>query len=97
MQVTPAFVKLVNGLCPLTFQDANLGVSSGSTCTPMPTKIPAKLGAEKLTLEEQRRRFEELANEAGCGEELEAQFEWAVKAICQAKPGTTKDPSSNWD
>jgi hypothetical protein len=46
-----------------------------------------KLGAEKLTPEEQRRRFKELAREAGCGEESEARFEAAVKTIGQHRPG----------
>lgn len=44
----------------------------GSEGAPKVTKPPGKLGAEKLTSEEQRRRFEELAREAGCDEISEA-------------------------
>ncbi|MGX9980601.1 hypothetical protein [Methylobacterium fujisawaense] len=56
--------------------------------TDTPTKPkPAKLGAEKLTPEEQRRRFEELAREAGCDEESEARFEAVVKTIGKHRPG----------
>ncbi|WP_267358618.1 MULTISPECIES: hypothetical protein [unclassified Methylobacterium] len=57
----------------------------------MPTDTPAKpksakLGAEKLTPEEQRRRFEELAREAGCDERSAERFEEAVKTIARHKP-----------
>lgn len=48
---------------------------------------PAKLGAEKLTPEEQRRRFIEAAREAGASED-EADFDAALKRI--AKPKATK-------
>ncbi len=47
---------------------------------------PAKLGAEKLSPEEQRRWFEALAREAGCDETSDAQFEAALKVIAKAKP-----------
>ncbi|UYW32534.1 hypothetical protein [Methylorubrum extorquens] len=55
----------------------------------MPTDTPtkskrAKLGAEKLTPEEQKRRFEELAREAGCDESSGAKFEAAVEKIGRA-------------
>lgn len=49
------------------------------------TRPKPKLGAEKLTPEEQRRRFEELAREAGCDEGSEAKLETAVKMIGRAK------------
>lgn len=46
-----------------------------------PKAKPVKLGAEKLTPEEQRRRFEELAREAGCDETSEAEFKAALKVL----------------
>lgn len=52
-----------------------------------------KLGAEKMTPEEQRRRFEELAREAGCDERSDARFEAAVRKIGKAIPS----PSSSKD
>lgn len=48
----------------------------------------AKLGAEKLTPGEQRRRFIEAAREAGASED-EADFDAALKRI--AKPKAPKD------
>lgn len=51
------------------------------TSVPVKPKPPSKLGAEKLTPEEQKRRFEELAHEAGCDEGSEERFEEAVKRI----------------
>lgn len=45
---------------------------------------PAKLGAEKLTPEEQRRRFIEAAREAGASEN-EADFDAALKRIVKPK------------
>lgn len=42
------------------------------------------LGAEKLTAEEQRRRFIEAAREAGASED-EAEFDKAVKRIVEAR------------
>lgn len=53
----------------------------------------AKLGAEKLTPEEQRRRFEELAREAGCDEGSDARFEEAVKRIGRVKAHPPKSGS----
>ena len=47
-------------------------------------KKPAKLGAEKLTPEEQRRRFIEAAREAGASEN-EADLDAALKRIAKAK------------
>jgi len=47
----------------------------------------AKLGAEKLTPEEQRRRFIEAARQAGASED-EADFDAALKRI--AKPKAAK-------
>jgi hypothetical protein len=53
--------------------------------TDTPTKPkPAKLGAEKLTPEEQRRRFIEAAREAGASED-EADFDVALKRIAKPK------------
>lgn len=49
-----------------------------------PKPKPAKLGAEKLTPEEQRRRFIEAAREAGASED-EAAFDMALKRIAKAK------------
>ncbi|WP_342154859.1 hypothetical protein [Methylorubrum sp. SB2] len=46
-----------------------------------PKAKPAKLGAEKLTPEEQRRRFEELAREAGCDETSEARLIEVIKVV----------------
>ena len=46
---------------------------------------PAKLGAEKLTPEEQRRRFIEAAREAGASES-EADFDAALKRIAKVPP-----------
>lgn len=46
----------------------------------------AKLGAENLTLEEQRRRFTEAAREAGASED-EATFDVALKQIGRPKTG----------
>lgn len=43
-----------------------------------------KLGAEKLTPEEQRRRFIEAAREVGASED-EAEFDAALKKIAKAK------------
>lgn len=57
------------------------------TDTPAKPK-PAKLGAEKLTPEEQRRRFIEAAREAGASED-EADFDAALKRI--AKPKKAED------
>jgi hypothetical protein len=55
--------------------------------TDTPTKPkPAKLGAEKLMPEEQRRCFIEAAREAGASES-EADFDAALKRI--AKPEAT--------
>ena len=49
------------------------------------TKRPAgKLGAEKLTPEEQKRRFIEAAHEAGASED-EAEFDAALKQIAKPK------------
>ncbi|MBO1021876.1 hypothetical protein IPV08_18130 [Methylobacterium sp. SD274] len=45
-----------------------------------------KLGAEKLTPEEQKRRFIEAAREAGCSED-EADFDSALKQILKPKQG----------
>ena len=47
-------------------------------------KLTGKLGAEKLTPEEQRRRFIEAAREAGAGED-EAEFDAALKRIAKPK------------
>ncbi|MCJ2063505.1 hypothetical protein MKK63_12390 [Methylobacterium sp. J-088] len=44
-----------------------------------------KLGAEKLTPEEQRRRFIEAAREAGASED-EADFDAALKKIAKSRP-----------
>lgn len=46
----------------------------------------AKLGAEKLTPEEQRRRFIEAAREAGCSED-EAEFDANLAKIVKTKAG----------
>ena len=51
-----------------------------------PKRAAPKLCAEKLTPEEQRRRFEELAREAGCDERSAERFEEAVKTIARHKP-----------
>ena len=64
---------------------ALLGEVDMTTNTPTKPK-PAKLGAEKLTPEEQRRRFEALAREAGCDESSEARFEAAVTTIARHRP-----------
>jgi hypothetical protein len=50
-------------------------------------KKPGKLGAERLTPEEQRRRFIEAAREAGASED-EADFDAALRRI--AKPKAAK-------
>ncbi len=50
-----------------------------------PKAKPAKLGAEKLTPEEQKRRFIEAAQAAGASED-EAAFDAALKRIAMAKP-----------
>lgn len=47
-----------------------------------PRGIKSKLGAEKLTPEEQRRRFIEAAREAGASED-EAAFDAALKRIAK--------------
>lgn len=49
----------------------------------------AKLGAEKLTPEEQRRRFIEAAREAGASED-EADFDAALKRIARTKAGAKR-------
>ncbi|WP_311275744.1 hypothetical protein [Methylobacterium sp. WCS2018Hpa-22] len=49
-------------------------------------KAVSKLGAEKLTPEEQKRRFIEAAREAGCSED-EADFDSALKQILKPKQG----------
>lgn len=51
----------------------------------------AKLGAEKLTPEEQRRRFIDAAREAGASED-EAEFDAALKRI--AKPPKEPDAAA---
>jgi len=51
-------------------------------------KPPSKLGAEKLTPEEQRRRFIEAAREAGCSVD-EADFDLALKRIAKPKAAPT--------
>lgn len=52
--------------------------------TPIKPKPPSKLGAEKLTPEEQKRRFIEAAREAECSED-EADFDAALKRIAKPK------------
>lgn len=59
---------------------------TGAKAAPPTKPKPAKLGAEKLTPEEQRRRFEETARELGC-DESEERFEAALKAIKRRVPG----------
>ncbi|MHC2018922.1 hypothetical protein ACYQOP_14230 [Methylobacterium sp. CM6247] len=49
-------------------------------------KRPSKLGAEKLTPEEQKRRFIEAAREAGSSED-EADVDAALKRIAKPKQG----------
>lgn len=49
-----------------------------------PKDKPAKLGAEKLTPEEQKRRFIEAAQAAGASED-EAAFDANLKRIAKAK------------
>lgn len=49
-------------------------------------KRTPKLGAEKLTPEEQKRRFIEAAREAGASED-EADFDAALKRIAKRKTG----------
>ena len=49
------------------------------------TKAAGKLGAEKLTPEEQRRRFIEVAREAGASED-EASFDEAIKRVTRKMP-----------
>lgn len=51
---------------------------------PQGTKPPSKLGAEKMTPEEQKRRFIEAAREAGASEN-EADFDAALKRIAKVK------------
>ncbi len=51
-------------------------------------KAKPSLGAEKLTPEEQKRRFIEAAREAGASEN-EADFDAALKQIAKAKPQET--------
>ncbi|WP_244477927.1 MULTISPECIES: hypothetical protein [unclassified Methylobacterium] len=51
-------------------------------------KRPSKLGAQKLTPEEQKRRFVEGAREAGASED-EADFDAAFKRIAKPKVPTT--------
>ncbi len=53
------------------------------TNTPTTPKPPCKLGAEKLTPEEQRRRFIEDAREAGASED-EAAFDTVLKQIVKS-------------
>lgn len=48
-----------------------------------------KLGAEKLTSEEQKRRFIEAAREAGASED-EADFDAALKRIARPKHGVSE-------
>ena len=52
--------------------------------TPSAVPKPIKLGAEKLTPEEQRRRFIKAAREAGASED-EAEFDAALKRIAKAR------------
>jgi len=54
-----------------------------------PKAKPAKLGAEKLTPEEQRRRFVELAKQAGCDKTSPEQFDRALELLGKqrVKPG----------
>lgn len=56
------------------------------TDTDTKPKPPGKLGAEKLTPEEQRRRFIEGAREAGCSED-EKEFRAALRQIVKPKQG----------
>lgn len=51
---------------------------------PAKSKLPPKLGAEKLTPEEQKRRFIEAAREAGASED-EADFDATLKQIAKPK------------
>lgn len=55
------------------------------TLTDKPKSKP-NLGAEKLTPEEQRRRFIEGAREAGCSED-EEEFRSALRQIVKPKQG----------
>lgn len=59
------------------------------TNTPTTPKPPSKLGAEKLTPEEQKRRFIEAAREAGASEN-EADFDAALRKIAKAKVADAK-------
>jgi diphthamide synthase (EF-2-diphthine--ammonia ligase) len=48
-------------------------------------KAVSKLGAEKMTPEEQKRRFEDLARELEC-DESEESFDAALRVIAKQKP-----------
>ena len=52
---------------------------------------PTKLGAEKLTPEEQRRRFIDAAREAGASED-EVEFDAALKRIVRVDQAKRPDP-----
>lgn len=78
------FDRLLGCLALRPYTDCHTARLTMSTDTTKP-KPATKLGAEKLTPEEQRRRFEELAREAGCDEGSEARFEAAVKTIGKKK------------
>ncbi|MCJ2128305.1 hypothetical protein [Methylobacterium sp. E-045] len=54
------------------------------------SKPPSKLGAEKLTPEEQKRRFEQLARELEC-DESEENFDAALRVIAKQKPRIPKE------
>lgn len=62
---------------------------------PQQPKPPSKLGAEKLTPEEQKRRFEELARELEC-DESEERFDAALRLVARQKP-SAKEPPDDYE
>ena len=66
----------------LARQEAQTAVSPDRA---QPSLRPAKLGTEKLTPDEQRRRFIEAAREAGASED-EAEFDRTLGAIVRSAP-----------
>lgn len=78
-QATPPFLRIMTGQIP---QGSYAEAMNGASRT---VRMPAKLSAKKLTPEEQRRRYIEVARNAGASED-EAAFDSVWKKIAKAPP-----------
>ncbi|MFY9291545.1 MAG: hypothetical protein WAP03_12735 [Methylorubrum rhodinum] len=77
--------KVLQEVCKAVERNYDLPIEPMTEAATKPKVKPAKLGAEKLTPEAQKRRFIEAAQAAGAGED-EAAFDANLKRIARAKP-----------